>query len=320
MSDINDNSRVDGYYSHVAFPSTVFESLERTSNDQNEYSCFRLPNRYIDTMVDYGSEPSYETIHVSDKSSNFEHVVGLTNRPRENAIEPTTLVAQVSYDDGDDTTCWIIDSGSTYRMIIFTDEFLNLTLLEGYDDVLLVKGLVSCTKAYGIGSCIVVVKDSVGLFHPICLEDVLYVPNLLHHLPRFCFVISACSQDECQCYFQFNSYVLNIKLAKMDLHLSKGLLWITTINPSTVPHFVSVMFKIRDAYSSTMFLVHKGSDNTISIPGGYVCCNENHIECGLRLVNSLLGLRLERQNLLVLRHRSTIILDYANPIHHHTYQ
>jgi hypothetical protein len=135
--------------------------------------------------------------------------------------------------------------------------------LEGYDDVLIVKGLVFSTKAYGIGSCIVVVKDNVGMFHQICLEDVLYAPNLLHNYPIFFSVILACSQDEWQCPFQLNSYLLNIKLAKIDLHLSKGLLWIQAVDHSTIPHFVSVIFKIRDAFSSTMFLVHKGADNTI---------------------------------------------------------
>jgi len=35
MSDIYDSNHVDGYHSHVAFPSTVSESLERTSNVQN---------------------------------------------------------------------------------------------------------------------------------------------------------------------------------------------------------------------------------------------------------------------------------------------
>ena len=38
MLDINDASHVDGYYSRVAFPSTVFESLERTSSNQNDLS------------------------------------------------------------------------------------------------------------------------------------------------------------------------------------------------------------------------------------------------------------------------------------------
>jgi len=57
-----------------------------------------------------------------------------------------------------------------------------------------------------------------------------------------------------------------------------------------------VIFKIRDADSSTMFLVHNGSDNTISIPGGYVYDNENYVECGMIVVKSLLGPRLERQN------------------------
>ena len=69
-------------------------------------------------------------------------------------------------------------------------EFLDMQL-EGYDDGILVKGLVSGTKAYGIGSCIVVVRDSVGIYHQICLHDVLYVPNLLHYHPRVFSVISA---------------------------------------------------------------------------------------------------------------------------------
>ena len=46
----------------------------------------------------------------------------------------------------------------------FANDLFNLKL-EGYDDGLLVKGLVSGTNAYGIGSCIVVVKDSVRLYH-----------------------------------------------------------------------------------------------------------------------------------------------------------
>jgi len=81
-----------------------------------------------------------------------------------------------------------------------------------------------------------------------------------------------------------------------------------------------VIFKIRDVDSSTMFLVHTISDNTFSIPGGYVYDNENHIECKLRVVKSLLGLRLKRQNQLVLRHSSAILLDSTNPICHHTFQ
>jgi len=62
------------------------------------------------------------------------------------------------------------------------------------------------------------------MFHQMCLEDVIYVPILLHHHPRIFSVISACAQDECQCHFQSNLYVLNIKLPKIDLNLSKGLL------------------------------------------------------------------------------------------------
>jgi len=74
----------------------------------------------------------------------------------------------------------------------FANEIFNLKL-EGYDDGILVKVLVSGTKAYVIGSCIVVVRDCFGMYHQVCLEDVIYVSNLLHHHPRVFSVISACS-------------------------------------------------------------------------------------------------------------------------------
>jgi hypothetical protein len=134
-------------------------------------------------------------------------VSGMDHLRSEDSVEPTALVAQVSYNNGDDSNNLIIDSGSTHHMNGFANEFLNMTL-EGYDYGLLVKGLVPVTKAYGIGLCIIAVKDSVGTFQEICLEDVLYVPNLLHRHPRVFSAVSACSQDECQCHFQCNSYVI----------------------------------------------------------------------------------------------------------------
>jgi hypothetical protein len=199
------------------------------------------------------------------------------------------------------------------------NEFFDMKL-EGYDDGILVKGLASGTKAYGIGSCIVVVGDSSGMHHQVCLEDVLYVPNLLHQHPRVFSVISACSQDDYTCHFQSNSYVLNIKSATIDLHLCKGLLWIPTVDPSTVSNFVSVIIKIRDAESSMMFLAHNGLTNTISLPGTYVRDTKTLNECGLRVILSFLGVRLERQNQLFLRNSSTIILEDRTPIRYHTYQ
>jgi hypothetical protein len=69
-----------------------------------------------------------------------------------------------------------------------------------------------------------------------------------------------------------------------------------------------------------MFLVHKGSDNAISILGGYVNDHENHIECGLRVIHSLLDISLHRHDQLFLRNSSTILLDCKNPIRHHTFQ
>jgi hypothetical protein len=312
------NAEGDSQY-HVAFLSSMCDDCYECA-DQNDcdYSFLRFEtcDSLDDTDIEYGT---FDFSVMQNMKDVFIDVSGRNYFQSADSDEPTALVAQVSYDNGDDYSNWIIDSGSTHHMNSCANDFLNMTL-EGYDDGLLVKGLVSGTKAYGNGSCIVVVTYSVGMFNQICLEDVLYVPNLLHHHPRIFSVVSACSQDECQCRFQSNSYVLNIKLAKIYLNLSKGLLCIPTVNPSIVPNFVIMIFRIRDADSSTMFLVHNGFDNTISIPSRYVYDNENYVEYGLRVVKSLLGLRLERQNQLYIRNSSTILLDYANPIRHHTFQ
>ena len=62
------------------------------------------------------------------------------------------------------------------------------------------------------------------------------------------------------------------------------MLWMPIVDPSAFPNFACVIFKIIDVASSTVFLVHNGSDNTISILGGYVYNNKNHVECDLRVV------------------------------------
>jgi len=220
---------------HVAFMSSMCDDCYNNI-DQNErdYSFLRLES--CDCSDD--SDIQYETLDfsvMSNMNDNFIDDLGMNYSQRTHLVEPTAFVVHVSpFDNGDDSTNWIVDSGSTYHMNGFANEFFNMKL-EGYDDGLLVKGLVSGTKTYGIGSCIVVVKDSVEMNHRICLEDVLYVPILLHHHPRIFSVISACSQDECQCHFQSKSYVLKIKLAKIDLNLCSSLLWIPTIDPSIVP-------------------------------------------------------------------------------------
>ena len=69
-----------------------------------------------------------------------------------------------------------------------------------------------------------------------------------------------------------------------------------------------------------MCLAHNGSTNTKTIPSAYVHVNENHIECGLQVVTSFLGLRLERHNQLFFIHSFTILIDSQNPIRHHIYE
>jgi hypothetical protein len=107
-------------------------------------------------------------------------------------------------------------------MDVYHNEFFNTTSDAGYVDGVPVKGLTSYTKANGIGSFIICLKDEYGVFHQKCLEDVLYVPTLLHHhFSRIFSVISTCSQDDFQRHFQSISYVLNLRSTKIDLQLSK---------------------------------------------------------------------------------------------------
>jgi hypothetical protein len=247
------------------YASLYDDIYNRVDENDRDYSFLRLASRDSNDDSDIESE----TLDVSIGSNMNDDTIDVSCMDRlqhEHLIEPAALVAQVSYANGDGSTNWIIDSGSTYHMNGFANEFLNMKM-KGYDNGLIVKGLVSGRKTFGIGFCIVVVKNSVGMLHQICLEDVLFVSNLLHHHPRIFSFMSACSHDECQCHFQLNSYALSIKSTKIDLHLSKGLLWIPVVDHSTMPHFVSVIFKIRDAFSRAMFLVHNGTYNTISIPG-----------------------------------------------------
>ena len=68
----------------------MLESCERIDIDNHDYSFIQLPNRCIDTMVDDGSKPIYETIHFSDISNSFEHISGSTNQSVDNSVEPTT--------------------------------------------------------------------------------------------------------------------------------------------------------------------------------------------------------------------------------------
>jgi hypothetical protein len=98
MSDMNDNNYLDVCDSHVVFSSTILEpQYERTYIVSNDKSCLRLPNCYIDTLFDDGSEPFYETVHFFDTSNSFDHISRLIIHIVENIFGPTALVAQVSY-------------------------------------------------------------------------------------------------------------------------------------------------------------------------------------------------------------------------------
>ena len=87
---------------------------------------------------------------IDDFGMDYSHYI--------DSVEPIALVARVSYDNGDYSPNKILDIGSIHHVNGFANDFFNMTL-EGYDDGLLVKGIVFGTKAYGIGSCIVVLKE-----------------------------------------------------------------------------------------------------------------------------------------------------------------
>ena len=93
-----------------------------------------------------------------------------------------------------------------------------------------------------------------------------------------------------------SSYVIHLRLVKIDLQLSKDLLWILANDSCVVPHFVSVFLKIRDVSMSTIFLAHNGFDSTLSIHGSDVHDNEGRVEYGLRIIQCKPGMRLERHN------------------------
>jgi hypothetical protein len=150
---------------------------ENVDQNERDYSFLRLDS----CECSDDSDIQYETLDFIGMSDIDDFGIDCSHCT--NSVEPIALVAQEFFDNGDDYTNWILDSGSTHYMNGFANDIFDMKL-EGYDDGLLVKGLVSVTKACGIGPCIVVMKDSVEMYHQICLEDVLYVPNLLHHHPR----------------------------------------------------------------------------------------------------------------------------------------
>ena len=124
----------------------MLESCESTHIDDHDYSFLRLPNRYIDNMVDDKSEPIYETVHFSNISNSFEHISGSTNQSVENGVEATALVAHVSYGGKEsEGNNWIVGNGSTHHMKGDHTEFLYMRS-DGYVDGVHLKGLTSSTN------------------------------------------------------------------------------------------------------------------------------------------------------------------------------
>jgi hypothetical protein len=116
-------------------------------------------------MIDAGSEPIYETVHLSGISNSFEHISCSTNKSVENFVEPTALVAQVLYGGNEsEGNNWNVDNGSTHHMNDDHTEFFYLRP-DGYVNGVPLKGLTSNTKAYGIGSFTMCFKGEYGLFH-----------------------------------------------------------------------------------------------------------------------------------------------------------
>ena len=114
--DVYNNSNEDDLQHHVAFLSSMCEDCYATV-DQNDrdYSFLRFRSRdsHDDTYTECETLDFSIMTNVNDVSID---VSGVNHLLSENSIEPTALVAQVSYDNGDDSTNWIIDSGSTHHM------------------------------------------------------------------------------------------------------------------------------------------------------------------------------------------------------------
>jgi len=123
---------------HEAFLSSMCDDCyDNVDQNQHDYSFLRLES----CKCSDDSDIQYETLDfnvMSNVNNNFIDDSGMHYSQHTGSVEPTALVAQVSYDNGDDSTNWILDSGSTHHMNGFANDFLNMKL-EGYDVGLLVK-------------------------------------------------------------------------------------------------------------------------------------------------------------------------------------
>jgi len=160
MSHIDSSNYVDGYYSHADFSSTILESCESTNIDNNNYFFFDYQIVILTLWLMMGLSLFMKRfISLTYLIYSFKHISRSTNQSVENFVEPTTLVAHVSY-GGNESQCnnWTIDNGSTNLMDGHHTEFFYMRS-DRYVDGVHLKGLTSNTKADGIGSCIMCLKD-----------------------------------------------------------------------------------------------------------------------------------------------------------------
>ena len=94
-----------------------FECYDNVDQNEPDYSFIRLDSCGCSDYYDI----QYETFDFSVMS--YIGDLGIECSHCANFVEPIALVAQVSYDVGDDFTNWILDSGSTHHMNGFANDF-----------------------------------------------------------------------------------------------------------------------------------------------------------------------------------------------------
>ena len=116
--NISNNNSEDEPHFHAAFLYSMgVGCFENVDQNERDYSFLRVDSCECsdDSDIQYETLDFSTIIDVDDRGIDCFHYA--------DSVESIALAAQVSYDNGDDTTNWILDSESTHHMNGFANEF-----------------------------------------------------------------------------------------------------------------------------------------------------------------------------------------------------
>jgi hypothetical protein len=107
--------------------TSVRDADGERSHPMNKFECYdnvdQIPRVFLQHTSCVCSDDSNSQHEIAN--ATFVDDDGMDYSPSTKSVVPNALVAQVSYDNGDEYTNWILDSGSTYHMNGFANEFLT---------------------------------------------------------------------------------------------------------------------------------------------------------------------------------------------------